>query len=329
MGPVARILLLEDMIEDAELIEMELKHVRLQYALTRVDTRQGFIDEMIKGKPDVIISDYNLPSFDGFTAMRIAQQLSKDTPFIMVTGSINEEIAISCIRNGAKDYVIKEHLDRLGLAVLSVLEQKSADERLRQSYRMLQRNFKMFVETMSRAMEIRDPYTAGHQTRVAALAVAIGREMKLDADRIEGLLLAGMIHDIGKICVPAEILSKPGRLNGAEMMLIRMHSEVGASILQPIDFPWPVSEAVAQHHEKYNGSGYGKGLKGDEILLEARILCVADVVEAIASHRPYRPALGLDFAMTEIRSNKGILFDPLVVDACLSLFQENRFWFEA
>ncbi len=328
MTPEIKVLIVEDLVEDAELIEIELRRARIPYTVKRVDTRQAFLDALVQDHPDIVISDYNLPGFDGISALLITQQYAKETPFIMVTGSVNEEIAISCIRNGAKDYVIKEHLDRLGLAVLSSIEQRRSTERLNQSYKMLQRNFRMFVEAMSRVVEIRDPYTAGHQKRVADLAVAIATEMGLDAQRIEGLMMAGMLHDIGKVCVPAEILSKPGRLNSAERMLIRMHSEVGATILQPIDFPWPVSQIIAQHHEKMDGSGYGAGLKGEDILLEARILCVADVVEAIASHRPYRAALGLPYAIAEISKNAGVLYDPLVVQACTTLFQENRFAFD-
>ncbi len=322
------VLMLEDSADDAELMEIELKRAKIEFSVKRVDTRPLFIDALMNDNPDVIISDYNLPGFNGKTALELTRHLAPDIPFIMVTGSVNEEVAIECIRSGARDYLIKEHLARLGLAVLSALESKRSTEKLNQSYKMLQQNFKVFVEAMSRVVEIRDPYTAGHQKRVAELAVAIASEMKLDEQRIEGISMAGMIHDIGKVCVPAEILSKPGRLNGAEMMLIRMHSEVGANILQPIEFPWPVVTIIAQHHEKINGSGYGMGLKGDEILLEAKILCVADVVEAISSHRPYRPALGIEFALSEISANCGILYDTDVVNACTKVILENKFHFD-
>jgi predicted hydrolase (HD superfamily) len=156
-------------------------------------------------------------------------------------------------------------------------------------------------------------------------ARTIGQEMGLDKERVEGLRLTGIIHDIGKISVPAEILSKPGSLNETEYKLIQAHPKVGHDILGDIDFSWPIAEIVLQHHERMNGSGYPAGLKGDDILLEARILAVSDVVEAMASHRPYRPALGIEVALEEIEKNKGVLYDPDVVAACLKLFREKGF----
>jgi putative nucleotidyltransferase with HDIG domain len=181
---------------------------------------------------------------------------------------------------------------------------------------------------MSLTVEERDPYTAGHQRRTTDLAVAIAGEMGLSEHQIKGVQMAGFIHDIGKISIPAEILSKPGRLNEAEILLIRRHPQVGYEILKKIDFPWPVDLIVLQHHEKMDGSGYPQGLSGKETLVEARILCVADVVETISSHRPYRPGLGLDKALEDITKNRGILFDPRVVDVCLTLFQNKNFQFE-
>lgn len=325
---VVKILILEDSVDDADMVILTLNKTKLSFISKVVDTKEAFLNTIQTDEPDIIISDYYLPGFEGLDALELVRKLNKDIPFIMITGSINEEVAIKCIENGAKDYVFKEHLARLGIAVFSCLEQKDANEKLKQNYKLLQKNFEMLIETITRVIEIRDPYTAGHQKRVAKLAVAIGTEMNLDTKRIEALSMAGMIHDIGKISVPSEILSKPGHLNEAEIMLIKMHPYIGATILQPIDFPWPIAEIVEQHHEKINGSGYGKGLKGDEILLEARILCVADVVEAIASHRPYRPALGIQAAINEIQNNKGVLYDAEVVDICVQLFSENKFSFD-
>jgi len=170
---------------------------------------------------------------------------------------------------------------------------------------------------------MRDPYTARHQERVTELACAIAREMGIPDGQIEGIHAAGLMHDIGKIAVPTEILTKPGKLNDLEFSLIRRHPQVAYDILKGIEFPWPIADIVLQHHERLNGSGYPNGLKGDEILLEARILTVADVVEAISSHRPYRPALGLDAALDEIKQGRGMLYDPDVVDTCLSVFEEG------
>ncbi|MCF8056217.1 MAG: HD-GYP domain-containing protein [Desulfocapsa sp.] len=178
---------------------------------------------------------------------------------------------------------------------------------------------------MSLTLEVRDPYTAGHQKRTTDLSLAIAKEMGLPEHETKGLQMAGLIHDMGKISVPGEILSKPGCLNNAELQLIQRHPQVAYDILNKIDFPWAVDQIVLQHHEKLDGSGYPQGLSGEDILLESRILCVADVVETMETHRPYRPSLGRDAALKEISTNRGILYDPEVVDACLRLFREKDF----
>ncbi len=179
------------------------------------------------------------------------------------------------------------------------------------------------THAMSLVVETRDPYTAGHQKRVADIACGIGGAMKLPEWDIEGIRIVGLLHDVGKLSVPAEILTKPGKLNSSEFSIIKNHSQVSYNILERIEFPWPVKKAVLQHHERLDGSGYPDGLSGDDIIIEARILGVADVVEAISSHRPYRPALGLEYAMREIIKQRGILYDPGVVDACLKLYEEK------
>ena len=178
---------------------------------------------------------------------------------------------------------------------------------------------------MSKIIEVKDPYTSGHQQRVSQLTVAIAKELDLSQDKVEGIRIASLIHDIGKIGIPTEILSKSTVLSDIEFSLIKAHSQIGYDILKSIDFVYPVAQIVLQHHEKINGTGYPNHLKGDKILLEAKILCVADVVEAMSSHRPYRPALGIDAALEEISRNKGILYDSKVVDACVKLFKEKGF----
>jgi len=210
-----------------------------------------------------------------------------------------------------------------------ITEQKKAEEKLKKTLISLRNALDGVVKVLSVTTEKRDPYTAGHQRRVADLAWAIGKEMGLGAERVEGMRLAGTIHDIGKISIPAEILSKPSRLTDIENMLIQSHSQVGHDILHGIDFSWPIAEMVLQHHERMNGSGYPLRLKGEDILLEARILAVSDVVEAMASHRPYRPSLGIEAALEEIDENKGVLYDSDVAAACLKLFREKGFIFEA
>jgi putative nucleotidyltransferase with HDIG domain len=178
---------------------------------------------------------------------------------------------------------------------------------------------------MAVTVETRDPYTAGHQRRVADLARAIAAEMNLKSEQLDSVRMASMIHDIGKISIPSEILTKPTHLTDLEFNLIKTHSDSGYNILKDIEFPWPVANIVLQHHERMDGSGYPQGLKGSDILLEARIIAVADVVEAISSHRPYRPALGIEAALEEIEKNKGILYDNTVTDACLRLFREKSY----
>ncbi len=207
-------------------------------------------------------------------------------------------------------------------------ERKRAEEELRQSFEKLQIALEGTINVLVSAIEMKDPYTAGHQRRVARLACAVAQEMGLPQEQIGGIRMAGLIHDLGKINIPAEILSKPSQLNEFEWGMIKAHSQVGYDILKTIDFPWPVAQIVLQHHERMNGSGYPQGLWGEEIMLEARILAVADVVEAMASFRPYRPLRGLDKALEEISQNGGVLYDPEAVDACLKLFTEKGFEFE-
>jgi putative nucleotidyltransferase with HDIG domain len=218
--------------------------------------------------------------------------------------------------------------DYVNVYGLDITERKRAEEELRQSYVQLQRTLEGTVNALVSTIEIRDPYTAGHQRQVTQLACAIAEEMGFPEEQIEGLRMAGLIHDIGKISIPAEILSKPVQLNELEWGMIKAHPQVGYDILKTTDFPWPVAQIVLQHHERMDGSGYPRGLSGEEIILEARILGVADVVEAMASFRPYRPARGIDEALEEISQNRGVLYDSQVVDACLKLFAETGFTFE-
>ncbi len=185
------------------------------------------------------------------------------------------------------------------------------------------------VRAIALTVEMRDPYTAGHQRRVADLATAIATQLGLPAEQVHGIHLAGVVHDLGKINIPAEILSKPGKISEMEFGLIKTHPQAGYDILKDINFPWPIAQMVLQHHERLDGSGYPQGLKGDAILLEARILSVADVVEAMSSHRPYRPGLGIEVALAEITKQRGIYFDPSVVDACLAVFCEQHYAFKS
>ena len=206
-----------------------------------------------------------------------------------------------------------------------ISEKKRAEDQISQYLAKLESAFMRTVEMAMTLGEMRDPYTAGHQRRVAGFAAAIGAELGFDARRQEGLRVAGCLHDLGKMSIPAEILSKPGRLSEIEMTLVRGHSQASYDILKNVEFPWPVAQVALQHHERLDGSGYPQGLKGDEILLEARILAVADVVEAMTTHRPYRPGLGIDKALAEIERGRGSAYDAQVVDACLRLIREKNY----
>lgn len=228
------------------------------------------------------------------------------------------------------DAVKDEQGQMIGLVgvLTDLTEPKQAEIERKLSQEKVQGAMRQAIEAISLTVEARDPYTAGHQNRVAELAVAIARDMGLPEERIQGLHLAGIVHDLGKIRIPAEILAKPGRLNEVEYTLIKIHPEAGYEILKGVDFPWPVAEIVRQHQERLDGSGYPRGLKGEDILLEARILAVADTVEAMASHRPYRPSKGAEAALNEIRQGRGVRYDTEVADTCLRIFERkgNKFW---
>lgn len=206
-----------------------------------------------------------------------------------------------------------------------ITDRRQAQDRANQTLETLRNTLRGTIQAMSVAVSTRDPYTADHQKRVADLARAIAKEMKLDSHCIDGIRLASMIHDIGKISVPAEILSRPTKLTEIEFRMVEEHPQAGYDILKSIDFPWPIARMVLEHHERMDGSGYPNGLTGEHILMESRILALADVVEAICSHRPYRPALGVEVALQEIEINRGILYDRDVVDACSRLFREKGF----
>ncbi|MBU1713883.1 MAG: PAS domain S-box protein [Proteobacteria bacterium] len=222
--------------------------------------------------------------------------------------------------NGEPEYL-------LGISE-DITERKQAEEQLKQSLERLNRAVGTTIQVMVSTVETRDPYTAGHQKRSADLARAIAEELGLSQDSLEAIWMAGSIHDIGKLSIPAEILSKPAKLSELEYSLIKQHPRSGYEILKDVESSWPLAEIVYQHHERIDGSGYPRKLKGDEILIEARILAVADVCEAMASHRPYRAGLGIDAALNEIEKNRGIFYDDAVADACLRLFREKGFQLE-
>lgn len=202
-----------------------------------------------------------------------------------------------------------------------------AEDKQKESYRKLQKTLKGIVDTLAFTVEIRDPYTSGHQKKVAALSIAISKELDLGKDKIEAIGTAAILHDIGKVNIPASILARPGKISDLEYNMIKTHSQLGYEMVKRIDFPWPIAGIILQHHERLDGSGYPKGLKGKDMVIEAKIIAVADVVEAMSSYRPYRPALGIDKALEEIKNGKGKLYDAEVVEACVKIITKKGFKF--
>ncbi len=251
------------------------------------------------------------------------QEVPRSYVFRIATKDGGQRIVEANTVNIGKKSEVKE----MGI-LRDITVRKKAEEELKKSFEILQKTFEDTINALVSALERRDPYTAGHQKRVTNLACAIAKEMGLSKEQIDGIRMAGPVHDIGKMQIPAEVLIKPDLLSQFEIVMVKMHPQFGYDILKAIEFPYPVAQIILQHHERMDGSGYPAGLKGKKILLEARILAVADVVEAMSSYRPYRPALGTGMALKEITKDKGILYDTEAVDACMKLFTEKKFKFE-
>ena len=296
---------------------------------------------------DIILLDLSLPDSRGFDTFVKVKEFSKDVPLIILTGSEDEELAIRAVSEGAQDYISKAKLE-CNMFLRSIdytLERSQIQKDLRDvknnlEVQVKERTAELLAEkdklkriliesvgALAAALEKRDPYTAGHQRRVAQLSIAIAKFIGRSQNEIDGLYLASLVHDIGKIGVPIEILINPNQLSSDEIKLLHDHSEIGYSILKDIEFSWPVAKIAYQHHENINGSGYPLRLLGKDILLEAKILRVADVIEAMSSDRPYRAAIGIDDALDEISRNKGLFYEPIVVDTCLELFTKKSFKF--
>ncbi|HRY34610.1 MAG TPA: PAS domain S-box protein [Smithellaceae bacterium] len=257
--------------------------------------------------------------------------LKKTMEKVLSTKHVSAELSILCKDGSVKPHFLTGNLIEfenkqcvIGMGI-DITERIKTETKLQQTLESLRKAVGTTIQVLVSAVEARDPYTAGHQSRVAHLACAIASEMGLAQDKIEGIRLAGSIHDIGKLSVPAEILTRPSKLTNIEFSMIKEHAQNGYEMLKHVESSWPLAEIVYQHHERINGSGYPRNLKGDEIIIEARIMAVADVVEAMASHRPYRPSLGLDAALEEIEKNRGILYEEAIAMACLKLFREKRY----
>jgi putative nucleotidyltransferase with HDIG domain len=288
-------------------------------------------------KVDIILLDVMMPQMDGYET---CEQLknhpeTKDTPIIFLTAKNETDSVLKGFTLGAADYILKPfNALELLARVKTHLElndhrhhlQQIVAERtgeLENAVSLLHKTLQQTVGALAAAMEKRDPYTAGHQRRVAAIAKSIATAMNLDENTIESIGLVALVHDIGKISVPAELLVKPSKLTDIEFAMIKTHASEGYEILKGVEFPWPIAQIVLQHHEYLNGTGYPQGLTAKDILLESRIITVSDVMEAMISHRPYRPALKLEIAVDQITKNKTTLYDPDVVDTCLDLIERN------
>lgn len=324
-----RLLMFEDNPDDVTLIREQLSESGDFFEIISFDQLSNGLEYLDTNNVDVVLLDLGLPDSQGLNTVEMVMARNSSVPIIILTGPDEEIIAMEAVRHGAQDYFIKgsASIEILPRIIRYSIERKNAEKELKLSIERFNRALSDTVKAMAMAVETRDPYTAGHQRRGAGLARAIALEMRLDQKEIEGVQLAFMIHDIGKISIPSEILSKPCLLSPLEISLIRAHPQVGYDILKEIDFPWPIAQTVLQHHERIDGSGYPEGLKNNDIILEARILAVADVLEAMSSHRPYRPALGIREALSEIDRKQGILYDPTVVKGCLNLFQNENYTF--
>jgi PAS domain S-box-containing protein len=254
----------------------------------------------------------------------------------LLTGRKIFNSELTCYTSSGREMVFRingspfYHKGKIEGAVVTaqdITSQKEYERELKEILGNLRKSLDITIKTISRTVDSKDPYTAGHQQRVSDLARSIATQMDMTSEEIDGIRMAGIMHDIGKISIPAEILSKPGRLHAAEFELIKIHPTIGFDILSSIDFPWPVAASVLFHHERIDGSGYPYGITGEFILPQAKIIGVADVVVAQASHRPYRPSMGIDQALEEIEINSGTLYEPDVVKACLSLFRDKGYIF--
>ncbi|MFZ2634651.1 MAG: HD domain-containing phosphohydrolase [Desulfosalsimonadaceae bacterium] len=332
-------------VDDEEAIRGLLKQIleREGYECELAEDAEKAADFLSKKRFDLVISDVQMPGKSGIQLLEEIKTRYPNLATLLISGHSDNKTAESAILKGAIDFLVKPfQKEQVLISVANALRRRALDlqaqfevqnlesiindqtDDLLEANARLNRILNSTVQAMSLAVECRDPYTAGHQQRVANISAAIARKMDFNDERIEYLKMAAMIHDIGKISVPAEILCKPTRLSAAEFNIIKEHPLTGYKILKEIDFPYPLAKMVYQHHERINGSGYPQGLSGDQILMEAKILAVADVVEAMASHRPYRSALGIDVALDEIIKNKGQIFDPEVVEVCCDLFRNNE-----
>ena len=326
---IAKILIVEDERIISEDIKKRLQ--KLGYSVPSIArTGEEAIQKTKVLHPDLVLMDIVLEGeMDGIEAAAHIKSLC-EIPIVYLTAYADRKTLERAKITEPYGYILKPFDDRdLHITIDIGLHKQRMERKLKETEERLRKTLEDTIRALASAVELRDPYTAGHQRRVSDLSCAIASELGISIDQINGLRLAGLVHDVGKIRVPAEILSWPNQLSEPDFNLIKAHPQAGYDIMKTISFPYPVARIVLQHHERINGSGYPSGLTGNQILIEARILAVADVVEAIASHRPYRSALGITHALDEISNKSDILFDPDPVEVCLNLFRQKGFRFNA
>ncbi len=336
-GPL--VLIVDDNATNIDLLVSTLKN---DYRLGIAKKGAAALEYAIKYHPDLILMDIMMPEMDGYEVCARLKD-SPDTisiPVIFITAKSETVDKTRAFEMGAVDYITKPfHAAEVRARVrnhIALEEMKSRlqsqnvqlEQRVEQKTLEIQEMLEASIYSMALMAEIRDPYTAGHQQRVAQLACAIAQKMGLSERIIQGIHIAGILHDVGKIRVPVSILNRTGTLLNAEIEVIKIHPQIGFELLKNIPFPWPCAQMVFQHHERLDGSGYPLGIRGSDMLLEAKILAVADVAEATSSFRPYRPAQGIDAAMTELKKNRGIFYDTDAADACIELLESGDFQFD-
>ena len=324
---IAKILVVEDERVVGEDIKVRLQ--KLGYSVPSIVlSGEEAVNKTRVLRPDLVLMDIVLEGdMDGIEASAQIRSLY-DIPVVYLTAFADQKTLERAKITEPYGYLLKPFDDRdLHIAIDIGLYKHRMEKKLRETEERLRKILEDTIRALSSALELRDPYTAGHQKRVSELSCAIASELGLSSEQIDGIRLAGLVHDVGKICVPVEILSWPDKLSENDFELIKAHPQAGYNIVKTINFYYPVDRIVLQHHERIDGSGYPAGLKSEQIILGAKILAVADVVEAIASHRPYRAALGITHALNEISNKSGILFEPDAVEACLRLFKDKGFRF--
>lgn len=329
-----RVLMVDDSEDDVLFTLRQLKKGGYSPVYQRVEDSASMKKALAEKHWDIILCDYTMPHFSAPSAIASLKETRLDIPLIIVSGNSGADVIMECMHLGARDFVKKSNLERLCPAIKRELEAAEIrnecawlKNELQQTIDSFRNIFDTTMKFMISAIEARDPFKNGHQLRASNLACAIAAEMGLNQETREGIRMASSIHDIGNLTIPSEILAKPAKLTDLEFSLVKEHPRNGYEMLRNVENSWPLAQIIHQHHERVNGSGYPGNLKGEEILMEARIIAVSDVVESMISDRSYRPAPGIEAALLEIENNKGILYDVTVADACLRLFREKEYRF--